>query len=76
MYLLARDLRAIGIDETTHRIYLANEGDNTVSVIDGQNNTKIKDIPVGESASTISVDPFSKTVYVANRYDNSVSTGI
>ena len=44
---------AIGIDEIAHRIYVANEGDDTISVIDGQKNTKIKDIPVGGSPSVI-----------------------
>ena len=40
----------IGINFLTNRIYVANSGDNTVSVIDDKNNTKIgNDIPVGKS---------------------------
>jgi YVTN family beta-propeller protein len=45
---------AIGVTSETDTIYVANRDDDTVSVIDGQNNTKIgKDIPVGASPSAI-----------------------
>jgi YVTN family beta-propeller protein len=66
--------RAIGVDEITHRIYVANAFNNTVSVIDGQNNTKIaKDIPVGRVPSAIAVDGTTYTIYVANAFNNIVS---
>ena len=39
---------AIGVNGHTNTIYVVNFGNNTVSVIDGKNNTKIgNDIPVG-----------------------------
>ena len=38
----------IGVNSHTNMMYVANYLDNTVSVIDGENNTKIEDIPVGK----------------------------
>ena len=40
--------------------------DNTVSVIDARNNTKIKDIKVGNAPAAIGVNNFTNTIYVAN----------
>ena len=40
--------KSIGFNSYENTIYVANSGDNTVSVIDVTNNTKIKDIPVGK----------------------------
>ena len=48
--------------------------DNTVSVIDGENNTKIgNDIPVGNSPEAIGVNEDTNTIYVANLNNNTVS---
>ena len=64
----------IGINFLTDRIYVANSGDNTVSVIDGNNNTKIgNDIPVGKNPLDIVVDSYSRKIYVTNIGDNTVS---
>jgi YVTN family beta-propeller protein len=50
------------------------ETGNTVSVIDGNNNTKIgKDIPVGTLPSAVDVNSYTNTIYVANQGENSVS---
>jgi YVTN family beta-propeller protein len=55
-------------------VYVANSGDNTVSVIDEQSNTKIgKDIPVGHDPIGIAVLMSYGRVYVANFRDNTVS---
>ena len=63
---------AIGVNLNTNTIYVANKEDNTVSVIDGKNNSKIgKDIPVGKGPSAIGVN--TNTIYVANKDDNTVS---
>jgi YVTN family beta-propeller protein len=63
----ARDMYSV---ENT--IYVANLLDNTVSVIDGKNNSKIgNDIPVGKGPSAISVN--TNTIYVANQGDDTVS---
>ena len=63
----------MGINIHTNTIYVANYLDNTVSVIDGENNTKIgNDILVGEGPTGIGVNPRTKTIYVSNE-DDSVS---
>jgi YVTN family beta-propeller protein len=65
---------AIGVDEDTNTIYVANFDANTVSVIDGDNNTRIgKDIPVGKYPSAIGVNSDTDKIYVANFGDNTVS---
>ncbi|MGA9171996.1 MAG: YncE family protein, partial [Nitrososphaeraceae archaeon] len=65
---------ATGVDYITRTVYVANSADNTVSVIDGNNNTKIgRDIPVGASPSAIGIDTSTNKIYVANSADNTVS---
>src|SRR6476660_2644181 len=63
----------IGVNSYTNTMYVANYLDNTVSVIDGENNTKIDDIPVGEVPTGIGVNSRTNTMYVANYLDNTVS---
>ncbi len=55
------------------KIFVANYGDNTVSVIDGTNNTKVEDIKVGKGPKAIGVDFNTPAIYVANYGDNTVS---
>ena len=58
------------VNSHTNTIYVANRIDNTVSVIDGQTNTKIgNDIQVGESPQAIGVNTETNTIYVANEED-------
>src|SRR5215467_9558008 len=65
---------AIGVKNITNTIYVANAGDGTVSVIDGNTNTKLaKDIHVGKAPYAIGVNDYTNTIYVANRGDNTVS---
>jgi YVTN family beta-propeller protein len=65
---------AIGVNLDTNTIYVANCDDNTVSVIDGKNKTKIgDDIKVGANPSAVGVNLDTNTIYVANREDNTVS---
>jgi YVTN family beta-propeller protein len=55
-------------------LYVANSDSDTVSVISGENYTKIvEDIPVGDSPAALDFDFRSGTVYVANRDSNSIS---
>jgi YVTN family beta-propeller protein len=53
---VGEDPRAIGVDFNLNKIYVVNTGGNTVSVIDGTNNTNVKNIPVGEFPISIAVD--------------------
>lgn len=55
------------------RIYVANWGSNTVSVIDSSTNTVVRSISVGQRPSGIVVNPTSRKGYVANMLDATVS---
>jgi YVTN family beta-propeller protein len=57
---------AIGIHELTNKVYVANRGSDSVSVISGDSNTKINDIPVGNRPVAIGINPLTDKVYVAN----------
>jgi YVTN family beta-propeller protein len=65
---------AMAVNLVEHKIYVVNGDDNTVSVIDGKNNTKIgPDIKVGHLPSAIAVDSSTSTIYVTNRVNGIVS---
>jgi len=60
---------------TTNDVYVVNGFDNTVSVIDAKNGTKIKDISVGKGRTAIDahflpLSSYRDSIYVANSADN------
>ena len=55
------------------KIYVVNNSDNTVSVIDPVSKNLIATINVGSSPTGISYNPADKKAYVVNRGDNTVS---
>lgn len=55
----------IDVNPTTNRIYVANAGSNTVSVIDGSTNTVVATIPV-TSPDGVGVNPVTNRIYVDN----------
>jgi len=69
-------------DRATDTVYVANQNDNTVSVVDarrcnaqdtsGCGQTPVT-VPVGAGPFAIAIDDRTNTVYVANQYDNTVS---
>jgi YVTN family beta-propeller protein len=56
----------IAVDPVNDRIYVANAGSNSVSVIDGHRNRVIATVGVGARPSGVGVIPATGTVYVAN----------
>jgi YVTN family beta-propeller protein len=73
---------ALGINEKTNTIYVANNGENTVSVIDGATcdgtnmtgcGQHTATIHVGPGPNGVAVNPLTNTVYVANGESNTVS---
>lgn len=54
-------------------VYVSNEDDDTVSVIDTSSNTVIDTISVGDRPKGITADPSGSRVYVANQNDNTLS---
>jgi YVTN family beta-propeller protein len=63
----------ISVNPNTNLVYVANEDSNTVSVIDGNNNTIVSEVTVGTSPIDISANPNTNLVYVANEDSNTVS---
>ena len=55
------------------RIYVSNQLDNTVSVIDGAAHKTVATVRVGVSPAQVAVSPDRKSVYVANTGSNTVS---
>ena len=53
--------------------YTSNYNDNTVSILDLNNNTKIEDIKVGKNPSFVCVAEKKKLLFVANYSDNNIS---
>ena len=72
----------VAIDEATNTIYVANQSDNTVSVIDGTHckgtdtsgcNESWPTIAVGAAPQAVAFNPADNTLYVANTDDDTVS---
>jgi YVTN family beta-propeller protein len=64
---------AANVNEKTNRIYVANSGNDNVSVIDGASETVITTIPIGYAPMGIALNEKGNRVYVANRASNDVS---
>ncbi len=62
-----------GVNPTTNKIYVSNYGGNSVSVINGVTDTKIKDITVGTNPYGVGVNPNTNKIYVANFSDDKVT---
>jgi YVTN family beta-propeller protein len=56
----------------TNKIYIANESDNTVTVIDGASNITTT-VGVGSSPTSVAVNPVTNKIYVANYFSNNVT---
>jgi len=61
------------VPKGTRTVYVINEDDNTVSVIDGVKNSVIATIPVGKWPHYIAIDPSGHYAYVTNGESNSVT---
>ncbi|MCE5213898.1 MAG: DUF11 domain-containing protein [Methanobacterium sp.] len=58
---------------TQYRVYVANYGSDSVSVINNTNNTVIATIPVGDGPFGVAVSPDGTRAYVANYFSGTVS---
>lgn len=63
----------VAADRKTNRIYVSNQGDDTVSVIDGDSNTVLETVSVGQFPNGIAVNAETNTIYVANLRSGSLS---
>ena len=65
--------RGIAVDSARRRVYVANFGSNSVSVIDSQTNTVIKTIPGVAAANGIAYDPTHNLIWATNYSSNRVT---
>jgi YVTN family beta-propeller protein len=61
------------VPEGTRTVYVVNEDDDTVSVMDGITKAVIASIPVGQWPHYIALDPAGKRAYVTNGESNNIS---
>lgn len=64
---------AVAVNPTSARVYVANEGSNTISVVDATTDQVIATIPVGRLPSSVAVNPITNRIYVASLGANSLS---
>ena len=64
---------AVAVNPTSERVYVANEGSNTVSVVDATTDQLIATIPVGRLPSSVAINPMTNRIYVASLGANSLS---
>ncbi len=63
----------LAVNNRTNMVYVANEFDNTVSVIDGATNQVVATIPVGSVPRFVAVNVNTNRIYVSNNNGNQVS---
>ena len=63
----------LGVNQDTNMTYVANEFDDTVSVIDGASKTVVKTVGVGDAPMGVGVNPDINMIYVTNSGDDTVS---
>ena len=62
----------IGVNPATNRVYVANSNSDSVSVINGVNNTVVVTVTVGDGPAGVGVNPTTNRVYVANSNNDNV----
>ncbi len=63
---------AAAVNQATNKVYIANSGSNSVSVIDGSTKA-VSSVTVGAVPKAVAINPVSNTIYVANQDDGTVS---
>src|SRR5262249_46395582 len=63
---------AVAVNRQTNKIYVANFGDSSVTVIDGASGST-REIPVGLHPAAVAINETSNRIYVANSSENTVT---
>ena len=67
----------VGVDPSSHTVYVANALSGTVSVIDGTSNTVTESVAIdGGAPDAVAVDPSTHTVYVTNNQIGGTTVGV
>src|SRR6266487_3921378 len=63
----------VAVNQTTNQIYVSNQANNSVSVIDGNTTLVVATVPVGTWPQVVEVNSMTNMVYVANLLSNNVT---
>ena len=64
---------ALEFNPSNNNIYVANQGSNSISVIDSLTNTVVATVKVGNSPRALEFNPSNNNIYVANQGSNDIS---
>ena len=64
---------SIAVNSVNGRVYVANAGDGTVSVLDGTSDAIVTTIPVGSHPYSIAADPATGKVYVTHTFGDQLT---
>ena len=65
--------KGVAVNPNSNRIYEANSSNNTISVIDGSNNSLLTTVNVGNNPVGIAVNTNTNLIYTANAFSGNVS---
>src|SRR5450631_148629 len=65
---------AIAINDTTNRVYVANNGGASVTVVAGQTDTALATVSVGALPYVLAVNPATNKIYVSNTFSKPITT--
>lgn len=63
----------VAVDQDDDTVYVSNQGENSISVIDGRSGSLVGTVGVGQAPVGVSVDQDDDTVYVANSGAGNIS---
>lgn len=64
---------AIAVNEVTNRVYVANAGADTVSVIDGESNAVTANVKVGPRPYALATNPATNKIYVSIAFGDTIT---
>jgi YVTN family beta-propeller protein len=62
----------VAVAEQTNRVFVVNQGDNSLSVLDARAGAVLRTVPVGAAPAAVAVDELTRRVFVAEAGANSV----
>ncbi len=64
---------AVAVNPQTNRVYVANSGESSVTVIDGANGAVLATVRTGSNCNAIAVNPATNKIYTTNNFGHSVT---
>jgi YVTN family beta-propeller protein len=70
---VAAQPEGVAVDPATNRVFVANSGQGSVTVIDGRTHARLGDFTIGGSPYGLAIHPAARKVFVSNSSSSSVS---